>query len=118
MPRQLRLEYEGAIYHVLNRGDRREAIFRDLQDHEGFLKTLAEACEKTDWHIHAYCLMGNHFHLVVETPHANLVSGMRWFLGTYTARFNARHKLNGHLFSGRYKSLLVDGSESGYFRTV
>ncbi len=107
MPRQLRIEYPGAIYHVLNRGDRRR-----------FLETLGEACAKTDWQIHAYCLMGNHFHLVLETPGANLVAGMKWFLGTYTSRFNRRHKLFGHLFSGRYKSLVVDGSGNGYLRTV
>ena len=68
--------------------------------------------------VHAYCLMLNHFHLVLETPKANLVAGMKWFLGTYTSRFNRRHKLFGHLFSGRYKSLIVDGSSDGYLRTV
>ena len=118
MPRALRIEYPGAIYHVMNRGDRREPIFRDDRDHPLFLKTLAEACAKTDWQIHAYCLMRNHFHLVVETPNANLVAGMKWFLGTYTARFNRRHKLFGHLFSGRYKALIVDGSGNGYLKTV
>jgi putative transposase len=79
---------------------------------------LAEACEKTGWQVHALCLMSNHFHLVVETPKANLVAGMKWFLGTYTGRFNRRHKLFGHLFSGRYKALIVDGSGTGYLRTV
>ena len=118
MPRALRIEYPGAIYHVMNRGDRREPIFRDDLDHKRFLITLAEVCKKTDWQVHAYCLMGNHFHLVVETPNPNLVGGMKWFLGTYTARFNRRHKLFGHLFSGRYKSLVVDGSGNGYLRTV
>ena len=118
MPRALRIEYPGAIYHVMNRGDRREPIFRDDLDHKKFLVTLAEVCTKTDWQVHAYCLMGNHFHLVVETPNANLVAGMKWFLGTYTARFNRRHKLFGHLFSGRYKALIVDGSGNGYLRTV
>jgi len=118
VPRALRIEYPGAIYHVLNRGDRREPIFRDDLDHKQFLTTLAEVCTKTDWEVHAFCLMGNHFHLVVETPNANLVAGMRWFLSTYTARFNRRHKLFGHLFSGRYKALIVDGSGNGYLRTV
>ena len=118
MPRKLRVQYEGAIYHVMNRGDRREPIFVDDEDRELFLKSLGQACEKTSWQVHAYCLMGNHFHLVVETPRANLVEGMRWFLGTYTARFNRRHKLFGHLFSGRYKSLVVDGSGSGYLKSV
>ena len=118
LPRQLRIEYHGAIYHVMNRGDRRERIFRDDLDHKRFLTTLAEVCTKTDWQVHALCLMGNHFHVVVETPNANLVAGMRWFLGTYTARFNRRHKLFGHLFSGRYKALVVDGRGNGYLRTV
>src|SRR5207249_8299660 len=93
MPRRLRVEYPGAIYHVVNRGDRREPIFRDDQDRNLFLGTMGECCGKTDWQVHAWCLMPNHFHLVVETPRANLVAGMKWFLGTYTARFNRRHKL-------------------------
>ena len=118
MARKPRVEYPGAIYHVMNRGDRREPIFKDDQDRRRFLETLGEACDKTSWQVHAYCLMGNHFHLVVETPKANLVAGMKWFLGTYTSRFNRRHKLFGHLFSGRYKSLIVDGSGDGYLRTV
>jgi putative transposase len=87
MPRQLRIEYPGAIYHVMNRGDRREPIYQDDADRTRFLQTLGDACRKTDWQIHAYCLMGNHFHVVLETPGANLVDGMRWFLSTYTARF-------------------------------
>jgi len=118
MPRPLRIEYEGAIYHVMNRGDRREPICRDDADRKRFLETLGEACAKTDWQVHALCLMGNHFHLVVETPKGNLVAGMKWFLGTYTARFNRRHKLFGHLFAGRYKALVVDAAAPGYFRTV
>jgi putative transposase len=118
MARRLRVEYPGAIYHVMNRGDHREPIFKDDLDRQRFLATLGEACAKTAWQVHAYGLMENHFHLVVETPLANLVAGMKWFLGTYTSRFNRRHKLFGHLFSGRYKSLLVDGSGNGYLRTV
>src|SRR5437773_6662867 len=118
MARKLRIEYRGAIYHVMNRGDRQEPIFEDDPDRERFLVILAEACFKTGWQVHAYCLMGNHFHLVAETPQANLVAGMHWFLSTYTARFNRRHRRFGHLFSGRYKSLIVDGSGSGYLRTV
>ncbi len=118
MARKLRVQYPGAIYHLMNRGDRREPIFKDDEDRRCFLETLGEACTKTGWQVHAYCLMLNHFHLVVETPGANLVAGMKWFLGTYTSRFNRRHKLFGHLFSGRYKSLIVDGSGDGYLRTV
>jgi REP element-mobilizing transposase RayT len=79
---------------------------------------LAKCCGKTGWEVHALCLMGNHFHLVVETPQGNLVAGMKWLLGTYTGRFNRRHKLFGHLFSGRYKALIVDSSGNGYLKTV
>ncbi len=118
MPRQLRLQYEGAIYHLLSRGDRREDIYREPADRSQFLATLGEACAKTDWQVHAYCLMRNHFHLVIETPRANLVSGMKWLLGTYTMRFNRRHALSGHLFAGRYKSLLVDEKTPDYLRAV
>src|SRR6266516_379865 len=95
MARKLRVEYPGAIYHVMNRGDRREPIFRDDADRRRFLETLGEVCAKTDWQVHAYCLMGNHFHLVVETPRANLVEGMKWLLGTYAMRLNGRHKPSG-----------------------
>ena len=118
MARKLRVQYPGAIYHVINRGDRREPIFQDDKDRQLFLQTLGEACAKTGWHVHAWCLMPNHFHLVVETPRGNLVAGMKWLLGTYTMRFNRRHKLFGHLFSGRYKALIVDGSGTGYLKTV
>jgi REP element-mobilizing transposase RayT len=106
------------MYHAMNRGDQREAIFRDDQDRQKFLSTLGEACQKTEWQVHAYCLMSNHFHLVVETPQPNLVDGMKWLLGVYTKRFNIRHKLCGHLFAGRYKALVVEGSGNGYLRTV
>lgn len=118
MARRLRVEYPGAIYHLMNRGDRREPIFKDDEDRQRFLDTLAEACAKTSWQIHAFVLMPNHFHLVTETLLPNLVAGMKWLLGTYTIRFNRRHKVVGHLFSGRYKALLVDGSGNGYLKSV
>jgi len=118
MPRKLRIQYPGAMYHVMNRGDQREAIFRDDEDRQKFLATLGEACQKTEWQVHAYCLMSNHFHLVVETPQPNLVAGMKWLLGVYTKRYNIRHKLCGHLFAGRYKALVVEGSGNGYLRTA
>ncbi len=102
----------------MNRGDRRERIFMDDADRQRFIDTLGEACAKTGWQIHAYVLMPNHFHVVVETPQPNLVAGMKWLLGTYTSRFNRRHKLFGHLFSGRYKSPIVDGSGNGYLKSV
>jgi len=97
----------------MNRGGRREAIFEDAQDRERLLATLTEACEKTGWQIHADCLMSNHFHLVIETPQPNLVVRMKWLLGTYTSRYNRQHKEFGHLFSGRYKALIVAGSGHG-----
>jgi REP element-mobilizing transposase RayT len=78
MPRKLRIEYPGAMYHVMSRGDRREKIFLDDVDRQDFIKTLAEACQKTNWQVHAYCLMPNHYHLVLETPEPNLVAGMAW----------------------------------------
>ena len=85
MARKLRLAYPGAIYHLMNRGDRREPIFRDDEDRERFLATLGEGCLKTGWQVHAYCLMPNHFHLVLETPAANLVAGMKWLFWGGTA---------------------------------
>jgi putative transposase len=87
-------------------------------DRQEFLKTLAEACQKTDWQVHAYCLMRNHFHLVVETPNANLVEGMHWLLSAYTIRLNRRHETPGHVFSGRYKALVVQSDGGGYLKTV
>lgn len=118
MPRQLRIEYEGAIYHIMSRGNRGDIIFKDDIDREKFLTTLGEACSKSGWQVHAYCLMNNHFHLVIETPRPTLVTGMKWLLGTYSQRFNIRHQQKGHLFAGRYKSLLVDESDNCYLRTV
>jgi REP element-mobilizing transposase RayT len=79
--RKLRIQYSGAIYHVMNRGDHRERIFVADADRQLFLGTLEQTCEKAGWHVHAFCLMTNHFHLVVETPNANLVEGMKWLLG-------------------------------------
>ncbi|MDR3378468.1 MAG: transposase, partial [Verrucomicrobiae bacterium] len=111
------MEFPGAIYHVMSRGDRREAIYHDEVDRQEFLKTLAEACLKTGWQIHAFCLMGNHFHLVVETPSASLSAGRHWFLSAYTLRLHHRHQLSGHVFSGRFKALLVEPGE-GYLKTA
>jgi REP element-mobilizing transposase RayT len=103
MPRPLRIQYSGARYHVMRRGDRREAIFYDDADRVEFLGTLGQACRKTGWQVHAYCLMNNNFHLVLETPQPNLANGMKWLLGTYTQRFNRRHRHSGRFFGGRYK---------------
>src|SRR5271168_3635592 len=118
MARPLRIEYAGAVYHVMARGNQGQAIFRDDQDRQRFLETLGEACEKTGWRIDAYVLMGNHYHLLVETPEGNLVAGMKWLQGIYTQRFNGRHAVFGHLFQGRYKAIVIDGKEPGYFEVV
>ena len=93
------------------RGDRREASFRDDRDRERFLETFGEVQERTGRGVHAYVMMDNHCHLLLETPEPNLVAGMRRFQGTYTIRFNLRHGLSAHLFQGRYKALPVARDE-------
>lgn len=108
MSRPLRLEFAGALYHVTSRGDRREDIYEDDEDRRSFLSVFADVCELHNWVCHAYCLMSNHYHLLVETPDANLSSGMRQLNGVYTQRYNRRHHKVGHLFQGRYKAILVD----------
>jgi REP element-mobilizing transposase RayT len=108
MARPLRIEYPGALYHVTSRGDRQEAIFDDDQDRTTFLNVLAEVVSRFHWRCHAYCLMGNHYHLMIETPEGNLTKGMRQLNGVYTQWSNRRHKRSGHLFQGRYKAILVD----------
>jgi putative transposase len=118
MPRKGRVEFAGALYHLLDRGDRREDIVRDDTDRARFVATLGEVCARTGWRVHAFVLMRNHYHLLVETPQANLVAGMRWFQTAWTVRFNRRHRLNGHLFQGRYKAMVVDAEERGYFTAL
>ena len=108
MARMLRMEYEGRVYHVINRGNYRSNIFRANKTRAAFLKCLDETCQKTAWRVYAWCLMTNHFHLALETPEPNLVEGMRWLLSTFANRFNRMRKEHGHLFQGRYKSLIVD----------
>ena len=103
---------------MMDRGNRQEPIYRSDADRMLFLRTLGEACERTGWRVHSYVLMGNHYHLLLETSEANLCAGMRWLQGVYTIRHNARHGLRGHLFQGRYKAVLVDGGDDAYFRTV
>jgi REP element-mobilizing transposase RayT len=111
MARPIRVEFPGAVYHVMARGNERREVFRDDRDRECFLDTLAEVVERYGWRLHAYCLMGNHYHALIGTPRGNLSRGMGWLQATYTARFNARHRRRGHLFSGRYKAQLVDADE-------
>ena len=108
MPRSLRIEFPGALYHVMARGNHRQDIFLSDLDREAFLRTLAQACDRTGWRVLAWVLMSNHYHLALETPEPNLVSGMTWFQTTYTRRFNSRHGKWGHLFGDRYKAILVE----------
>jgi REP element-mobilizing transposase RayT len=102
------MESEGGIYHVINRGNYRADLFSSDRTKSAFLKCLGEACEKTGWKVHAWCVMTNHYHLAIETPEPNLVDGMSWLQGTFATRFNRLRKEHGHLFQGRYKSLIVD----------
>jgi putative transposase len=108
MSRPLRLEFADAIYHVTSRGDRRELIYRDDADRIAQLAVIAQAADRFDAQVLAYCLMGNHFHLVLHTRQANLSRFMRHVNGVYTQKFNHRHGQVGHLFQGRFKSILVD----------
>ncbi len=107
MARPLRIEYDGALYHVTSRGNERKTIFKDDGDRESFLTTLWQVSERFHWLCHAYCLMDNHYHLVIETPDGNLSKGMRQLNGVYTQAFNRRHHRVGHLFQGRFKGILV-----------
>ena len=109
MSRPLRIEYRGAWYHVMNRGRRAESIFEDDADHLGFLDLLKEADGLWNIRISAYCMMPNHYHLLVNTPEGNLSRAMRHINGVYTQRFNRRHRCDGQLFRGRFKSILVEG---------
>lgn len=108
MARKLRIEYPGACYHVINRGNFRSWIFVEAGARTSFLACLKEACEGCGWVLHAWCLMGNHYHLALETPAGNLVEGMRWLQSTFSNRFNRYRRENGHVFQGRYKAILLD----------
>jgi len=107
MARPLRIEFPGAFYHVTSRGNAQENIYRDDTDRAQFYTVLAEVCDRFNWIIHAYCLMDNHYHLLVETPEQNLSKGMRHLNGVYTQRFNQQHGRVGHVFQGRYNAILV-----------
>jgi REP element-mobilizing transposase RayT len=108
MSRPLRLEFSGALYHVTSRGDRREAIYEDDSDRASFLSILDKTSDICNWACHAYCLMDNHYHLLIETPNANLSKGMRQLNGVYTQTFNRAHNRVGHVFQGRYKAIMVE----------
>jgi len=108
MARPLRIEYAGALYHVTSRGDRREDIFFDDDDRAIWLSLFAQVCSRFNWRCHAWCLMDNHYHIVIETIEGNLSQGMRQLNGVYTQQSNRKHGLFGHLFQGRYKAILVE----------
>ncbi len=108
MARRLRIEYPGAIHHVINRGNYRRDLFEDVGAAEAFLRTLFEAATKFSWRVHAYVLMRNHFHLAVETPEPTLGEGMHWLQSSMATRFNRFRLESGHLFQGRYQALLVE----------
>jgi putative transposase len=109
MARKARIEYAGAYYHVINRGNDRSWIFESDGARQSFLECLVQACESMGWRVHAWCLMGNHYHLCLQTPEPNLVEGMRWLQSTFANRFNRFRKSNGHVFQGRYQAILLDG---------
>ncbi len=111
MARSLRIEYFGAYYHVINRGNGGERIFTSKRDHEKFLECLAVLHERFGVNIHSYCLMSNHYHLLIETPQANLSAAIQWLNVSYAIWFNKKHKRHGHLFQGRFKAILVDADE-------
>jgi putative transposase len=108
MARKLRIQFEGACYHIINRGNYRADVFANEGSGKAFETCLWEACEKTGWRLHAYVIMRNHFHLAVETPQPNLVEGMHWLQSTFATRFNRFRSENGHVFQGRYKAILVE----------
>ena len=111
MARPLRLEFEGANYHLLGRGNARQRIFASERDRIEFLKLLATSASRFDAVVHGFVLLGNHFHLLAQTRQANLSRWMHWLMVSYTVYFNWRHGRSGHLFQGRYKSFLVEGGE-------
>lgn len=118
MARSVRIEFAGAYYHVMARGNQRKTIFRDDDDRRFFLTCLSECCGRTGWRVHAWVLMNNHYHLFIETPEANLVAGMKWLQNTVTRRYNVRHEKWGRLFGDRYKSVLVEGRVASYYTSL
>ncbi len=116
MARSIRIEYEGALYHVTSRGNERRPIFFDDEDREAFLQFLGEGARRFGWVVSAWVLMTNHFHLVIQTPHADLSRGMHWINGSYAGWFNHRHERWGHLFGGRFKAFVIE--KESYFKEV
>jgi len=116
MARPIRVEFENAVYHVTARGNALGDIYRDVPDRQRFLETLDEAVERFGVVVHAFCLMSNHYHLLLQTPRANLTDAAGWLQATYSIRFNRRHHRSGHLFQGRFKAHLVEAD--GYAREL
>lgn len=112
MPRKQRIEYPGAIYHVISRGNYRKALFADRKTAESFESTILEAAQRCEWVVYAYVIMNNHYHLAIQTPKPNLVTGMKWLQSTFATRFNRFHKECGHVFQGRYKPLVIKENRS------
>ena len=108
MSRPLRLELAGGLYHVTSRGDGREDIYLSDADRQAWLEVFGQACKRFNWVCHAWCQMTNHYHILIETPEANVSQGMRQLNGVYTQRFNRAHARVGHVFQGRYKAILVE----------
>lgn len=108
MSRPLRIEFPGAVYHITARGNEKKAIFRNNQDKKSYLELLALVVKRFHWLCHGYCLLGNHYHLLIETLESNLSRGMKQLNGIYTQKFNNKYKRVGHLFQGRYKAILVE----------
>ncbi len=120
MARQPRFQYPGAVYHVMARGNGGDAVFVTDDDRKAFLHRLGQVCESHGWRIHAWVLMENHFHLLLETPQPNLVSGMKWLLSAYSQGWNRARLRRGHVFQGRYKAVPVNATDSDphYFKAL
>lgn len=112
MARKLRIQYEGALYHVINRGNYRRDVFESVGAAQAFEAALMETCEVNGWRLYAYVVMRNHYHLAIATPRANLVEGMHWLQSTFATRFNRLRQERGHLFQGRYQALLIENAQA------
>ncbi|VAW78783.1 hypothetical protein MNBD_GAMMA12-3925 [hydrothermal vent metagenome] len=111
MARPLRIEYPGALYHITSRGDRQEDIYHDDEDRENWLDIFSKVCVRFNWRCHAWCLMDNHYHILVETADGNLSQGMHYLNCVYTQRSNKKHMQVGHVFQGRYTAILIQKDE-------
>jgi putative transposase len=112
MPRKQRIEFPGAVYHIISRGNYRKELFLSKNTGKAFERTIFEAVERCGWKLHAYVIMSNHYHLAVETPEPNLVDGMKWLQSTFATRFNRLRNERGHVFQGRYKSIIIGEGRS------